>query len=128
MSSLQDDELTPKKKDLRNSQRLVVNNQEIEEIRHLVDLSLQDNEETPRFNTFNSVNVPVNKDLAFEMSRFRKTKKTYKKPEKEEAKEKKEKKRPENKSSENKYFQTLDQNQLNSTRKHSLGTNQVTHI
>jgi hypothetical protein len=57
------------------------NNKEIENMRDLVELSLQQNNDLPpNFETINSIDVPVNQEIAWEFTRFKSKKRVYKNP------------------------------------------------
>jgi hypothetical protein len=57
------------------------NNQEIEDMRDLVGLSLQQNNDLPpNFETINSIDVPVNQEIPWEFTRFKSKKRVYKNP------------------------------------------------
>ena len=57
------------------------NSKEIKKVRDYVDLSLQDDTEgVQNFNTINSINVPVNQEIAWELTRFKSKKRVYKNP------------------------------------------------
>lgn len=57
------------------------NANEIEKVRDFVELSLQhDNELDPNFKTINSIDVPVNQEIAWEFTRFKNKKRVYKNP------------------------------------------------
>jgi hypothetical protein len=57
------------------------NHIELEEIRKFVELSLQNNPElSQRFNSINSINVPVNQDVLWELTRFKSKDDVYKNP------------------------------------------------
>jgi hypothetical protein len=54
---------------------------EIQKIKNLVELSLQQNNELPQtFNSINSINVPVNQEVAWELTRFKNKERVYKNP------------------------------------------------
>ena len=54
---------------------------EMEKIRNLIELSLQANNELPQtFNSINSINVPVNQEVAWELTRFKSKQSVYKNP------------------------------------------------
>lgn len=57
------------------------NGDEIERVRDYVELSLQlDNDPQPIFKTINSIDVPVNQEIAWEFTRFKAKKRVYKNP------------------------------------------------
>lgn len=56
-------------------------NAEVTHIRSLVELSLQANSEpVQNFNSINSINVPVNQEVAWELTRFKSKNRVYKNP------------------------------------------------
>lgn len=57
------------------------NGSEIERVRDMEALSLQpDQDPPPNFQTINSIDVPVNQEIAWEFTRFKSKKRVYKNP------------------------------------------------